>query len=64
MDVQTAEALSSVLRSNDTLREVDVSGNALGVEGGRLLGEAVAENTYAHKFVPVLERCRVCFLRS
>ena len=45
--MQTAEALSSVLRSNDTLREVDLSGNALGVDGGRALREALAENTYA-----------------
>ena len=42
--MQTAEALSSLLRSNSTLREVDLSSNALGVAGGRILREAMAEN--------------------
>ena len=45
--IQTAEAMSSLWRSNSTLREVDVSANALGIDGGRLLREALAENTYA-----------------
>ncbi len=47
--MQTAEALSSVLKSNDTLREIDLSGNALGVEGGRSLREALTENMYGHR---------------
>lgn len=45
--LQTAEAFSAVLRSNSTLREVDLSSNALGVAGGRMLREAMAENMYA-----------------
>ncbi|KAL3157874.1 hypothetical protein ABBQ32_012285 [Trebouxia sp. C0010 RCD-2024] len=43
-DNQTAEALSTVLRSNTTLREVDLSANSLGVAAGRILREAMAEN--------------------
>ena len=46
--LQTAEAFSGVLRSNSTLREVDLSSNALGVAGGRMLREAIAENMYAY----------------
>lgn len=42
--MQTAEALSDVLRSNLTLREVDLSANPLGVAAGRMLRESVAEN--------------------
>lgn len=45
--MQTAEALSTVLRSNTTLREVDLSANSLGVAAGRILREAMAENMYA-----------------
>ena len=44
--MQTAEALSAVLRGNATLREVDLSANALGVVAGRMLREAMAENMY------------------
>ena len=49
--LQTAEAFSAVLRSNSTLREVDISSNALGVAGGRMLREAMAENMYARMLV-------------
>ena len=47
--MQTAEALSSILKSNDTLREIDSSGNALGIEGGRSLREALTDNMYVHR---------------
>lgn len=47
--MQTAEALSSVLKSNDTLREIDLSGNTLVVEGGRALREALTDNMYVHR---------------
>ena len=49
--MQTAEAFSGVLRSNSTLREVDLSSNALGVAGGQTLREAMAENMYASTLV-------------
>jgi len=55
--MQTAEALSSVLKSNDTLREIDLSGNALGVEGGRSLREALTENMYVHR-LPAFFACQ------
>lgn len=52
--MQTAEALSGVLRSNSTLREVDVASNALGVAGGQMLREALADNMYASTLVLLL----------
>lgn len=60
--LQTAEALSSVLKSNDTLREIDLSGNALGVEGGRSLREALTENMYAHRLPAVVACQKKCAL--
>ncbi len=51
--MQTAEALSSILKSNDTLREIDLSGNALGVDGGRSLREALTDNMYVHRLSAV-----------
>ena len=44
LSVKAAEALSQVLRGSSALREVDVSSNELGVDGGRMLREAVAES--------------------
>lgn len=52
--MQTAEALSSVLKSNATLREIDLSGNALGVEGGRSLREVLTENMYVQRLSALL----------
>lgn len=52
--MQTAEAFSGVLRSNSTLREVDLSSNALGVAGGRMLREAMADNMYVYTLVVLL----------
>lgn len=44
LSVKAAEALSQVLRGSSALKEVDVSSNELGVDGGRMLREAVAES--------------------
>lgn len=43
-ECQAAEALSQLLHGESALKAVDMSSNSLGVDGGRLLQEAVAEN--------------------
>ncbi len=60
--MQTAEALSSVLKSNDTLREIDLSGNAFGVEGGRSLREALTDNMYVHRLSAIFACQKKCAL--